>query len=60
MTLDGHSTEYEGFTGGLDTPAYQLVSAPDLALGQHHIHIVNIGDDPTRLTFDFDYVRTSN
>lgn len=28
-------------------------------MGQHHIRMVNIGDDPAQPMFDFDYVRTS-
>ncbi|EIW52924.1 uncharacterized protein TRAVEDRAFT_134518 [Trametes versicolor FP-101664 SS1] len=56
ITLDGNSTEFKGFTGGLDTSAYQLFGAPNLPMGQHHIRMVNIGDDPAQPMFDFDYL----
>ncbi len=60
VTLDRNSTEYDGFTGGPDVPGYQLFSAPNLPMGQHHISMFNIGNDPAQPMLDFSYVRTSH
>ncbi|OJT07229.1 hypothetical protein TRAPUB_1906 [Trametes pubescens] len=56
VTLDRNSTEYDGFNGGPDVPGYQLFSAPNLPMGQHHISMFNIGNDPARPMFDFSYL----